>query len=186
VDADARLLNGEIRFQPKEPFSVRVLNRRVLVALGLGVATSLPVAIAAAPAASASAACQPKLFKLKGQPVTAACGPATAKLHFKGKSYSFKAGTCTSVVSAGQKGGTLNLGKNVDVPRNLGLVGMQIAFTGNPTGSVLLIANVGKVYINDGAATATPKFGSRGTIKGTSDGVPYTVSWNCGGAIAKN
>jgi hypothetical protein len=166
---------------------VRFLNRRVLVALGLGVAASVPVVMAATPIASASAAaCQPKLSTLKGQPVTASCGPATAKLHYKGKSYSFKAGTCASIVSAGQKGGTLSLGKNVDVARNLGLVGMQIAFTGNTTGSVLLVANVGKVYINDGAATATPKFGSHGTIKGTSGGVSYTVSWNCGGAITKS
>ena len=140
---------------------MRFLNRRTLVALGLGVTTSVPVAMTvAAPAASASAACQPKLSTLKGQPVTAACGPASAKLHYKGKSYSFKAGTCTSIVSAGQKGGTLNLGKNVDAKRNLGLMGMSIAFTGNTMGSVLLIANVGKVYINDGAATAKPKFGS--------------------------
>jgi hypothetical protein len=165
---------------------VRLLNRRVLVALGLGVATSVPVGMtAAAPAANASAACQPKLSTLKGQPATAACGPASAKLHYKGKSYSFKSGTCTSIVSAGQKGGTLNLGKNVDATRNLGLVGISIAFTGNPMGSVFLIANVGKVYINDGAATARPKFGSRGVIKGTSGGSPYTVSWNCGGAPVK-
>ena len=116
-----------------------------------------PVALTAAtPVASASALCQPKLSTLKGQPVTASCGPATAKLHFKGKSYSFKSGTCASIVSAGQKGGTLSLGKNVDFTRNLGLVGMQIAFSGNTTGSVFLIASVGKVYINDGAATATP------------------------------
>lgn len=166
---------------------MHLLNRRVLVAVGLGVVTSLPVAMTAAtPVASASALCTPKLSTLNGQPVTASCGPATATLHFKGKSYSFKSGTCASIVSAGQKGGTLSLGKNVDVPRNLGLVGMQIAFSGNPTGSVFLLANVGKVYINDGAATARPKFGARGTIKGTSDGAPYTVSWNCGGVITKD
>ena len=87
--------------------------------------------------------------------------------------------------AAGEKGGTLSLGKNVDAKRNLGLVGMSIAFTGNPMGSATVTANQGKVYINDGGATATPKFGSSGTIKGTSGGIPYTVSWNCGGAPSK-
>ncbi len=62
---------------------------------------------------------------------------------------------------------------------------MSIAFTGNPMGSVTVTANQGKVYVNDGAATATPKFGSSGTIMGTSGGSPYTVSWNCGGAPSK-
>lgn len=107
------------------------------------------------------------------------------QLHYKGATYSFKAGTCTSIVSGGQKGGTLNLGENVNATRNLGLVGMSIAFTGNTTGSVLLTANVGKVSITYSNATATPKFGSRGTIKGTNGGSPFTVSWNCGGAMVK-
>jgi hypothetical protein len=80
--------------------------------------------------------------------------------------------------------GTLGLGKNVDAKRNLGLVGMSIAFTGNPMGSATVTSNQGKVYINDGTATAT-KFGRTGTIKGTRGGVPYTVSWNCGGAPSK-
>jgi hypothetical protein len=139
----------------------------------------------AAPAASAAGGCNTKLAQIKGQPVEISCGPASAKLHFKGKTYSFKSGTCRSLNSGGQKGGDLTLGKNVDVKRNLGLVGMSIAFTGNPTGSAVVTANQGKTYINDGGATATPKFGSAGTIKGTSGGIPYTVSWNCGGAPAK-
>jgi hypothetical protein len=139
-----------------------------------------------APAASAAGGCNTKLAQIKGQPVEISCGPASAKLHFKGKTYSFKSGTCRSLNSGGQKGGTLTLGKNVDETGNLGLVGMSIAFTGNSMGSAVVTANQGKVYINDGGATATPKFGSAGTIKGTSNGIPYTVSWKCGGAPAKS
>ena len=158
---------------------------RALVAVGFGVAVTVPVATTvAAPAASAASGCQTKLQLIKGQPAEISCGPASVKLHFKGKTYSFKSGTCFAVDSGGQKGGTLGLGKNVDAKRNLGLVGMSIAFTGNPMGSATVTSNQGKVYINDGTATAT-KFGRTGTIKGTSGGVPYTVSWNCGGAPSK-
>jgi hypothetical protein len=164
---------------------MRVSNQRFLVAVGFGVAVTVPVATTiAAPAASAAGGCQTKLALDKGQPVEISCGPASAKLHFKGKTYSFKSGTCRSDNSGGQKGGTLSLGKNVDEKGNLGLVGMSIAFTGNGMDSAVVTANQKKDYINDGAATAT-KFGTRGTIKGTSSGAPYTVSWNCGGAPAK-
>ncbi len=137
-----------------------------------------------APAASAAGGCATKLALIKGNPVEISCGPASAKLHHKGKTYSFKAGTCRESNSGGQKGGTLSLGKNVDVKDNAGLVGMSIAFTGNGMGSATVTSYQGHVYINDGTATAS-KFGKTGTITGTSGGTPYTVSWNCGGAPAK-
>ena len=166
---------------------MRLAYQRVLVAAGLGVTLTVPVATTVAVhAASAAGGCQTKLQLIKGQPVEISCGPASAKLHFKGKTYSFKSGTCFTSDSGGERGGTLTLGKNVDAKRNLGLVGMSIAFTGNPTGSAVVTANQGKTYINDGGATAIPKFGAAGTIKGTSGGIPYTVSWNCGGAPAKD
>ena len=149
----------------------------------------LATAVAAPAASAAGGGCNTKYTEVKGQPVQISCGPASAKLHFKGKTYSFKSGTCLSIESGGQKGGTLTLGKNVDMTRNLGLVGMSIAFTGNTMGSATVTANQGKVYISDGAATASPKFGTAGTITGTSDGtssgIPFTVSWNCGGKPGK-
>jgi hypothetical protein len=166
------------------PFGVA--NRhRWLIAVSLGVATTMTLpAIAstiAAPAAGAAGGCQTKLQLIKGNPVEISCGPASAKLHYKGKTYSFKSGTCRS----SRPGGTLSLGKNVDVKRNAGLVGLSIAFLGNGLNSATVTANQGKVYINDGGATST-KFGPTGTIKGTSGGAPYTVSWNCGGAPSKD
>jgi hypothetical protein len=158
----------------------------MLVALGFGVAMTVPLATTiAAPAASAAGGCNTKYAEVKGQPVQISCGPASAKLHFKGKTYSFKGGTCLSLPSGGQKGGVLTLGKNVDVTRNLGLTGMSIAFTANGMGSAVVTANQGKTYISDGAATATPQFGSAGIIKGTSGGIPYTLAWKCGGAPVK-
>jgi hypothetical protein len=173
-------------FLPEGDGPVRFANQRILLAAGLGVASTVPLATTVAvQAASAAGGCQTKLQLIKGQPVEISCGPASAKLHFKGKTYSFKSGTCFSSESGGEKGGTLTLGKNVDAKRNLGLVGMSIAFLGNGLGSATVTANQGKVSINDGGATATPKFGSSGTITGTIGGTPYALSWNCGGAPSK-
>jgi hypothetical protein len=156
-------------------------GRLVTVVLGSPPTISLPAVVmtVAAPAAGASGGCQTKLSLVKGQPVETSCGPATAKLHFKGKTYSFKPGTCRQVDSGGKNGGTLSLGKNANAKRNLGLVGMSIAFSGNPTGDATVTANQGKVYISDGEATATPKFGSSGTIKGTSNGTSSGVPYRC-------
>jgi hypothetical protein len=48
----------------------------------------------------------------------------TAKLHYKGKTYSFKSGSCViSKLPAGTVFG-LSLGKNSDANRNAGLVGL--------------------------------------------------------------
>jgi hypothetical protein len=61
---------------------------------------------------------------IKGNPVGVSCGPASAKLHYKGKTYSFKSGSCViSKLPAGTVFG-LSLGKNSDANRNAGLVGL--------------------------------------------------------------
>ena len=68
---------------------------RVLVAVGFGAAMAIPIVTTiVAPAASAAGGCATKLALIKGNPVEISCGPASAKLHHKGKTYSFKAGTC--------------------------------------------------------------------------------------------
>jgi hypothetical protein len=71
--------------------------RRGLVAVGLGAAMTVSTAIATAilaPAASAAGGCPTKLALVKGNPFEISCGPASAKVHYKGKTYSFKSGTC--------------------------------------------------------------------------------------------
>jgi hypothetical protein len=164
----------------------RALGRvGALVVVGFSTAMAVPVATTIAAPAASAAGCQTKLALIKGNPVEISCGPATAKLHFKGKTYSFKSGTCRR----SSTGGTLSLGKNVDVKNNAGLVGMSIAFQGNGLHSAVVQSYQGGIYINDAAATssnlgptATIK---TGTITGTEAGTPYTVSWNCGGTPAK-
>jgi hypothetical protein len=174
------------RLLPNVHEKPRALGRAgALVAVGFAAAMTLPIATTiAAPSASAAGGCQTKLAMIKGNPVEISCGPASAKLRYKGKTYFFKSGTCRSLSSGGQKGGTLSLGKNTSENGNAGLVGLSIGFLGNGQRSATVTANQGKVYINDGAATAT-RFGSTGTIKGTNGGAAYTVSWNCGGAPSK-
>ena len=66
---------------------------------------------------------------------------------------------------------------------------MSIGFQGNGLHGGAVTAGQEGVYINDGAATAS-NFGptatvKTGTITGIQAGVPYTVTWNCGGTPVK-
>jgi hypothetical protein len=150
--------------------------RRGLVAVGLGAAMVLPIATTIAAPKAGAAGCQSQVKLVKGNPATFSCGPASAKLHYKGKTYGFKPGTCIS-------GGELTLGKNSDVKGNAGLNGMSIAYAGDGV-DVSVAAYHGNVHLS---ATGTgTKFGRTGTIKGTFDSAPFTVTWNCGGAPSKD
>jgi hypothetical protein len=156
--------------------------RRGLVAVALGAGMIVPIATTIAAPAAGAAGCQTTLKLIKGQPVQLNCGPASAKLHYKGKTLSFKGGTCRSDGTGG--GGTLSIGKYVDTKGNLGLTGISIAFIGNGLHDVELQANEGHIYIN-GSGTAT-KLAPTGTIKGTVGSTPFTVLWKCGGAFVKS
>jgi hypothetical protein len=133
---------------------------------------ALPIATSIAAPEAGAAGCHSQVKLVKGNPATFSCGPASAKLHYKGKTYSFKPGTCIS-------GGALTLGKNSDVKGNAGLSGMSIAYAGDGV-DVSVAANQRNVSLS---ATGTgTKFGRTGTIKGTFHSAPFTVTWNCGAA----
>jgi hypothetical protein len=151
------------------------------VAIALGAAMIVPIATTIAAPAAGAAGCQTKLKLIKGQAVEISCGTASAKLHYKGKTYSFKNGTCRN---DGGGGGTLSLGKNTDETGNAGLTGLSIAFVGNGLHSATVMANEGKVYVN-GSGTAS-KLAPTGTIKGTAGTTPFTLDWKCGGAFVKS
>jgi hypothetical protein len=159
---------------------VSVVSQRVALSLAAATTMALPIAvtIVVPVAAGAAGGCQTKLTLIKGNPVEVSCGSATAKLHYKGKAYSFKSGTCRKSGA----GGTLSLGKNVDVKRNAGLVGLSIAFLGNGLHSATVVGYQGGVFVS-GSGTST-KLASTGTITGASGSTPFTVSWNCGGAFS--
>jgi hypothetical protein len=57
-----------------------------------------PASVAAGTAGNAASAaahaCHAKEETIKGKAVIVSCRPASATLHYKGKTYNFKAGTC--------------------------------------------------------------------------------------------
>jgi len=179
---------------------------RRLVTVGLGVAMTLPMAVTiATPGASAATAsgvstvragavapastagrCYSKEATIKGKSVIVACGPASVKLHYEGKTYTFKSGECLN--SAGSL--VLALGTSMvnNAKGNGGFTQFSITLLPQPaSGTAQITADVGKLHLVAFSATSS-KIAVTGTFKGTnnaSKAVPFTGSWNCGGAIYK-
>ena len=151
------------------------------------------VALAAGAASGAPAAttghCYSKSETLKGKSVIVDCGPASAKLHFKGKTYTFKPGTCLRTGSSV----TLDLGISLvgNAKGNAGFAHMNITMLSN-TLPAQIQADDGKLSI--GGSAKFTGIGVKGTFSGTvgsfggvTSGKPatFTGSWNCGGPIQK-
>ena len=118
---------------------------------------------------------------IKGKQVVVNCGPATAKLHYKGETYTFKHGTCFRYLGSFK----LNLGNSLLVPvatKDGGYMNMSI--TATPSGGAEVGAAFGKtsLYI----AARWSGFGTKGTFASITNGVTATGSWNCGGPIHKS
>jgi hypothetical protein len=154
------------------------------------VATAAAVAAAAVvvPAShAASGRCLSKSETIKGKSVIVSCGTATATISYKGKTYKFSQGQC---VSEG-KSITLDLGTQLVVPaaNNGGFTYFSMT-TLSSTLPAQIEANQGSLSIN-GSAKFTGK--TKGTFAGTNASfggvsasnkpVPFTGTYNCGGAI---
>jgi hypothetical protein len=116
---------------------------------------------------------------IKGKMMTVNCGPATAKLHYKGATYTFKHGTCFRYLGSFK----LNLGNSPLVPTTKGGY-TNMTITATPNGRAEVGAAAGKVSLYfavkwSGAAV-------KGTFSSITNGVTATGSWNCGGPIHKN
>ena len=156
--------------------------KHVLIATTVLVAATVAATTAGAAASKTAGACYSKNATIHGKAVIVACGPATAKLHYKGKSYSFKGGTCF------RSGGavTLDLGTSLvsGAQGNGGFTEFNIMLLPTRTHIAQLGADDGKLHLN-GSATYS-KIAVTGTFKGTdASNVPLNGSWNCGGAIYK-
>jgi hypothetical protein len=117
---------------------------------------------------------------IKGTMVVVNCGPATAKLRYKGKTYTFKQGTCFHYLGAFK----LNLGSSLLVPIKAGGGYSNMTINAVPNGQAEIGAVVGRISIYIAA-----KFSGvavKGTFSSTTNGEPATGSWNCGGPIQKN
>jgi hypothetical protein len=148
-------------------------------------AAAVAFSIAGAAGASAAAQCGSGVGPIKysttqtikGKQVVVNCGPATAKLRFKGKTYSFAPGTCFRYLGSFK----LNLGKSLLVPSSGsgGYTSMTITATSN--GQIEVGAAVGKISIY--AAAKSSAIASNGTFSSITRGVPFTGSWDCAGPI---
>ncbi len=148
------------------------------------------ISITAASGASASAAAKcgsgygatkySTTVKIKGKPVVVNCRPATAKLHYKGKTHTVAHGTCFRYLGSLK----LNLGRSLLIPGhgNGGYSSMTIVAT--PGGQIEVGAVIGTVSLYE--PTKSSGVGTKGTFSRTAPSVPFTGSWNCGGPIHKN
>ena len=118
---------------------------------------------------------------IKGKSVVVNCGPATAKLHYKGKTYVFTQGTCFRYLGSFK----LNLGRSLLIPPaagNGGYSSMTINAAPNGQAEVGAAAGTISLYITAKFSGAAVK----GTFSSLTTGVPATGSWNCGGPIHKS
>ncbi len=117
---------------------------------------------------------------IKSKSVVVNCGPATAKLRYRGKTYTFKHGTCFHYLGSFK----LNLGSSLLVPgtSNGGYSNMTINAV--PNGDAEIGMGVGKISIY--AAAKFSGAAVKGTFSSITAGAPFTGSWNCGGPIRKN
>jgi hypothetical protein len=152
----------------------------VAAALSTAVATGAPATRAAACGSGLGPTKYSTTVMVKGKPLTVNCGPATAKVRYKGKTYAFSNGTCFRYLGAFK----LNLGKSLAVPGpHRGPYSSMTINTG-PGGHVEIGMGVGKISIY--AAAKFSGVGVKGTFSSITEGVPFTGSWNCGGPIRKS
>jgi hypothetical protein len=121
---------------------------------------------------------------IKGKQVIVNCGPASAKLHYHGTTYTFKPGTCFRYLGSFK----LNLGRSLLTPVKVkngytnsvsGYGNMTI--TAAPNGSAEIAAADGKITIYVAAKWSGAAV--KGTFTSITNGVAATGSWNCGAAI---
>lgn len=122
-----------------------------------------------------------------GKSVVVNCGPATATLHYEGKTYVFAQGTCFRYLGAFK----LNLGRSLAVPVKVkggysnsigGYSNMTI--TAAPNGQVEVGAASGAISLYVTAESSG--VAAKGTFSSLTAGVTATGSWNCGGPIHKS
>jgi hypothetical protein len=130
--------------------------------------------------ATQSGRCFAKESKINGQMAIVNCGPATATIRYKGKTYKFKSGDCLTTGGAI----TVDLGTNFVGDDNHGYAHFSLTMISASFAPVL--ATSGKLVINGNAKLSSR--GAKGTFTGTTTIVhggkiseaPLSGSWNCG------
>jgi hypothetical protein len=148
------------------------------------------ISITAANGASASAAAKcgsgygPTKYSttvtIKGKSVVVDCGPATAKLRYKGKTYTFAHGTCFRYLGSFK----LNLGRSLLVPSNSSGGYASMTINATPSGQIEVGAVIGKIGLY--APAKSSGVATKGTFSSSAPSEPFTGSWECGGPIQKD
>lgn len=139
-------------------------------------------------ARAAAGACHAKQTTLKGKAVIVNCGPATAKVKYNGKTYSFNHGTCEKtggqlVIDLGTS--LVDQGKGND---GFSYTSLTVFSAKQP---IQVYAYSGKVSVSGsaklGGTEMKGKFSGTATVaNGVSvSGKSLSGTWNCGGVIAK-
>jgi hypothetical protein len=166
--------------------------RHILIATTIGAAatTVAAAAMAAATAPTRVAAtappCTPKITKIEGHTAAVNCGPATATLRIRGRTYTFHNGFCEQSKAAGSAleltlgttviGASGNAGKP-DFDMTIGKNHFVAAVSSADYGGKDLLGGEGLINVR-GKIPAKGTFTSRVTA-----GAKFTGSWNCHGVV---
>ena len=167
----------------------QIRMRTFLIASVAALAAALSTTAASGAPTAAAGHCLSKTETIKGKSVIVNCGPASATLRYKGKTYRFKPGTCLRTGSSVM----LDLGISLvsGAQGNGGFAYMSITMLSKKLPAQIQ-ADHGKLSIGgsakfSGIAVKGTFSGTVGSFGGVSTGksVPFTGSWNCGGPIQK-
>jgi hypothetical protein len=139
-------------------------------------------------AGAASAPCTAKPVTIKGATGLALCGPATATLTVKGRTYTFRNGFCAEPIPNSD---SFQLTLGVDVfalggPNNNGdKPGFSLDIAKNQTSAAVTFAWFGgRELVENVQVTLKSKTLPEGTFKGKTGAISGT--WNCHGVIYKS
>jgi hypothetical protein len=164
-----------------------LISRTCLVVVA-GLTSATAVALAS-PVASAAGGCLAKEATIHGKAVIVNCGPATVKLHYRGKNYSFKGGTCTRssgsvLIYVGTSLVNNSKGNGGFSDADLTMLSNKIPMQFDAADGSMSVGGSAKF---SGIATKGTFSGTVGSFGGVSSGKKgvFNGSWNCGGPIVK-
>jgi len=139
-------------------------------------------------ASAAGAPCTAKPVTIGGAAGLALCGPATATLTVKGKTYTFRNGFCAEPITNSD---SFQLTLGVDVPafggpnNNGDKPGFSLDIAKNQTSAAVAFAFFGgRELVKLAQVTLTSKALAQGAFKGKTSA--FSGTWNCHGVIYKS
>jgi hypothetical protein len=180
----ASRLGYRIDLSGNERRAMRTFLNTLAVVLAAAISITAASGVSASAAAKCGSGIGPTKYSttetIKGKSVVVNCGPATAKLRYKGKTYTFAHGTCFRYLGSFK----LNLGSSLLIPSKSTGGYASMTLTGTPSSQIEVGAGFGKVSLY--APTKSSGIATKGTFTSSAPSEPFTGSWNCGGPIQKH